>query len=222
MVILRRILSKLIHFTYTLIGRLLPEKGKVLMFHSIGGSKTDFNISVEHFTQILQELKKDNIVKLEDWQSCHSPFVAISFDDVPENFYHNAFPLLKEYDIPFTLFVNTSLLDKDGFITTAQLKEMASCELCTIGSHGELHDEYQKFSASEALNDLRRSKAKLENIIGKPVDLYAFPYGSYYACGYRNKSLVNKVYKYGFGTVQIPFTTPLLLPYYFLPRINVE
>lgn len=196
------------------------------MLHWVGNEMQDeetevFRVTIEQFIRLLQWLNTRHVIRLEDWESIDN-FYALTIDDAPENFYQNAYPLLKEAKVPFTIFVNVSLLDKDGFISTAQLKEMASCELCTVGSHGVLHDEYQKFNASEALKDLNDSKAKLENIIGKPVELYAFPYGSYYACGYMNKHLVTDVYKYGFSTVKCAIINSIVIKKYFLPRINAD
>ena len=62
--------------------------------------------------------------KFKNWER-EEDFYALTIDDVPENFYYNAYPLLKEASIPFTLFVNVSLLNKDGFITKEQLVEMS-------------------------------------------------------------------------------------------------
>ena len=99
---------------------------------------------------------------------------------------------------------------------------MARYELCTIGSHGISHGEYALLNREEALKDLEESKMELERLIGKVVEMYAYPYGSYYACGYKNKHLAKGLYKYAFGTVACPITKPLLLKQYFLPRINVD
>ena len=64
--------------------------------------------------------------------------------------------------------------------------------------------------------------SRYNQLIGKPVEMYAFPYGSYYACGYANKYLAGDVYKYAFSTIACPITKPLLLKRFFLPRINVN
>lgn len=196
------------------------------MLHWVGDMVLDakherYRISTNQFCELQQWLKTRNIIRLENWEQ-ETDFVALTIDDVPENFYQNAFPLLRETGIPFTLFVNVSLLDKEGFITKDQLLEMSRYELCTIGSHGMSHGEYALLNRMEALKDLEESKAELERLIGKTVEMYAYPYGSYYACGYRNKHLASKVYKYAFGTIVCPITKPMLLKQYFLPRINVD
>ena len=196
------------------------------MLHWVGDETQDdetesFRISTSQFIKLLQWLKTKNVIRLEDFER-EKNFYALTIDDVPENFYNNAYPLLKEAGIPFTLFVNASLLDKKGFITKNQLIEMSHCKLCTIGSHGVNHDEFALLDEKEALTDLKESKEVLEGIIGINVEMFAYPYGSYYACGYSNKYLSGTIYKYAFGTVSCPVTKPSLLKKFFLPRINVD
>lgn len=194
------------------------------MLHRVGYDNekhSPYHISKDDFKTLLECLKAKNIIRLENWET-ESDFYALSIDDVPDNFYHNAFPILKEMNMPFTIFVNVSLLDKEGYLSSEQLKEIANSKLCTVGSHGVQHDLFHRMTTTEARKDLEDSKSILENLIGKQVDMYAFPYGSYYACGFRNKSLVANVYKYGFSTVATFVTEPLTLPKYFIPRINVD
>lgn len=224
--VLQRIISKCCHLFHINVAKCFPSQGKVLMLHWVGDKVLDdecepFRISVAQCKRLLLWLKSKNTIRLENWEQSED-FYALTIDDVPENFYHNAFPLLKEYGIPFTLFVNVSLLDKEGFITKKQLLEMSQCDLCTVGSHGVNHGEYALLKKGDALRDLKESKRVLEQLIGKPVEMYAFPYGSYYACGYANKYLAGDVYKYAFSTIACPITKPLLLKRFFLPRINVN
>lgn len=191
------------------------------MFHNVGGAEaSEFNISVSEFEAFLKRIANRRVVRLEEWKE-NKDFYAISIDDVPEAFYHNAFPLLKQYNVPFTLFVATGLLDKEGYITTCQLKEMAACNLCTVGSHGINHGEYTLLSKEEKKRELSESSSFLGQLIGRPIEMYAFPYGSLYACGYGQKHLVADYYKYGFGTIQLPVTNPAILPDYYIPRLNV-
>lgn len=223
---IRRIIGKISHLFFIHTANCFLSRGKVLMLHWVGDEVLDaehelYRISTNQFRTLLEWLKMRNVICLEKWEQ-EKNFYALTIDDVPENFYQNAFPILKEAGIPFTLFVNVSLLNKEGFITKDQLLEMSRCEPCTIGSHGVSHDEYALLNKEAALKDLNESKMELERLIGKPVEMYAFPFGSYYACGYRNKHLAGEVYKYAFGTIACPITKPMLLKQYFLPRINVD
>lgn len=220
MELVRRIVSKIIHQFYGFRAKNISVKGRVLMCHNVGGEKDYFNITTEQFEEILKRLNRKNVVRLEEWEK-QNDFVCLTFDDVPVSFFLYAYPLLKKYDMPFTIFVSCSLLDTEGYITTEMLKEMADNELCTIGSHGWKHDFFFKFNEKDARRDLELSKKQLESLTGRSVELYAFPFGSFYACGLKNKHLVSDYYRYGFGTVEVPITNPLLLPNYYLPRINV-
>lgn len=226
MKILRRIIGKCCHLFYTNVASFLPQRGKIYMLHWVGDEKQNeetepFRLSVEQFRLFLKWIKKQNVIHLKNWERADN-FIAITIDDVPENFYINAFPLLKKEGIPFTIFVNVSLLDKEGFITREQLIEMAHCELCTVGSHGMSHGEFTMLNRQQAMSDLEESQKELECMIGCKVELFAYPYGSYYACGYTHKHLAATIYKYAFGTVACPITKPSLLKNYFLPRINVD
>lgn len=133
MKLIRRIIGKCCHLFHINAAKCFTNQGKVLMLHWVGDKVLDdecepFRISVAQCKRLLLWLKSKNTILLENWEQS-ADFYALTIDDVPEYFYHNAYPLLKEYGIPFTLFVNVSLLDKDGFITKEQLIEMSQCEL---------------------------------------------------------------------------------------------
>lgn len=221
---IRRTICKLLHLFYEKQSVFKKHKGIVLMLHGVEKNSANGNlyqITLEECKKLLIFLKRKNTIRLENWKQ-ENDFYALTIDDVPSNFYYNAFPLLREGGIPFTIFVNVSLLDSEGYITSCQLKEMADCDLCTVGSHGITHSLYYKMSKTNAQKDLAESKRILEGIIGKKVEMYAFPYGSYYACGFVNKVLVTQIYKYGFSTIAAYITEPQSLPDYFIPRINVD
>lgn len=219
--ILKRLTSKILQSCYEVFGSWNRHKiGWVYMVHNVGASEGEFNIPTDRFEQVLKCLSQQNVIRLEAFEQ-KDGFVALSIDDVPVSFYYNGYPLLKKYGIPFTLFVSCSLLNTEGYITEGMLQEMSKCDLCTVGSHGWKHDYYFKLDASAARNDLESSKKRIEKIIGKTIDLYAFPYGSFYACGIKHIKIVADYYKYGFSTVACPITKPSLLPFYFLPRMNI-
>lgn len=216
----RRLLGKMIHEVIILLSKILPEKGRVYTMHSIGDNRHALHISTNAFRAFLESIKDKNIVRLENWEKSKN-FVCLTFDDVASSFYYNAFPLLKHYKMPFTVFVSCSLLDKNKYLTTEMLREIAACELCTVGSHGFEHSYFRNFNYKEATSDLKSSKRVLENLVGREVSVYAFPYGSLYACGFSRKNLIREYYKYGFGTIKAPINKWCVLPKYYLPRISV-
>lgn len=217
----RRIIGKIAHVYYIHKSKNKPIRGSVLTLHGISDDVGEFDVTVDDFENLLRFLKTKNTIRLENWEN-ENNFYALTFDDVLLSFYEKAYPLLKKYQIPFTIFVNTSMLGEPKFINESQLAEISNCALCTVGSHGVSHDEFQKMNTVEALEDLKQSKQTLEQMLHRNIDMYAFPYGSYYACGYNNKHLATDIYKYGFSMVKCPITKPSVLPAFFLPRINVD
>lgn len=151
----------------SLLGKFLPAKGTVLMLHNVvsgngcGGGQP-FDLQVVRFVNLVDRLEFKNVVRLEDWQKQKDYFYALTFDDVAESFYLNAYPILKKNGLPFTLFVNLSLIGKPGYINKEQLNVLASDPLCTIGSHGVHHEYYRDLDDSQIKSELHDSKAYLE------------------------------------------------------------
>lgn len=215
-----RVINRMLFTYYIVCSRYSKRKGTILMFHHVSDKlSSPYCVSPYNFELLLKKLSKMHVVKLEDFKQAEN-FFSLSFDDVPDDFYFNAYPLLKRYNIPFTLFISTSLLDTDGYLSRYQLKEIALNELATIGSHGVTHDYFVKFSREKFLEELKKSKEFIEELIGKPVQLFAFPYGSYTTSGLCYKHFVQEFYKYGFSTIPTDVTKRHNAPDYFVPRLN--
>lgn len=218
---LGRIVNRFYISVYRLISKLVSHSGIVYMMHSVGldnPPKNCLNLTMERFYYFVDIIKKKNVISLENWESSRN-FVALTFDDVWESFYQNAYPILQKNGIPFTLFVSIELLDKPNYITTEQLLRLSKDPLCTIGSHGMHHTYFSKLTKQQLESEFVESKNHLEKLINKEVKLFAFPYGSFFASGLTNKSIVLRYYKYAFSTIPTPISKGLFKKY-FLPRIN--
>lgn len=124
---------------------------------------------------------------------------ALTFDDGLDDLYNEVYPRLKGLGLPFTAFISAELIDKPGYITTEQLKEMSANPLVTIGSHGCTHRHLNKLTDDEARREIFESKHILESIINKKVDLIAYPFGD---VGSRERIYAHKAgYRYGFGVI---------------------
>jgi peptidoglycan/xylan/chitin deacetylase (PgdA/CDA1 family) len=71
--------------------------------------------------------------------------------------------------------------DEDFWLqmTKEQIRELSASSFATIGSHGYYHNDLSRISIGDATEEILRSKQYLENIVDKPVNSLAFPYGSY-------------------------------------------
>lgn len=202
-------------------GRMLPRRGAVVMLHGVSDPDDAFSVTADRLRRLLDSVR-GRAIPLEQWERRRRGFVAFTVDDVRESFYLHGYPLFVRSGVPFTLFVCVGLLGTPGYITEAQLHEMSSDPLCTVGSHGMDHTFYRLMRRDRRVEFLRGSRRRLEEICGREVTMFAFPYGSLYACGLRGKRCVRRFYRYGFGTVASPVTSPRLFGRSYLPRIDIS
>ena len=175
----------------------------VLMFHHVSASPeikmSGCLLETEKFCRVIESFS--NFAPLcEVLEKPRQMKIAITFDDGLADLYTIAYPYLKKHGVPFTAFIITDFLDKPGYITTAQLKEMAEDTLVTIGSHGITHEILPALAAEEKKRELCESKRVLESIIGKPVEIFAYSHGQYDKEGLENA----RIYKYCMSTAGYP------------------
>ena len=203
--------------------------GLVLMFHHVTNVNLDIGEScksnVVEFINTLLQVKSEGYrfvsVKEMIWlikSNSSEKFAVVTFDDVPDNFYTNAYTFLKQEKIPFILFITTSFVGKSGFLTEEQILELDKDILCTIGAHTVTHPMLR--SVSNSLDELTESKKFLEELLGHSVDYMAYPYG-------RQSSVSKKVmkeakkagYLCAFGTIQSPISDKSSKNRFYLPRV---
>ena len=113
--------------------------------------------------------------------------IVITIDDGFKSTYTLAYPVLKKYNFPATLFLYTNFIEKNnGSLTWKEIREMTSHNI-EIGSHTLSHCNLLKYQKNENyetyLARIRReiflSKEILESKIGSKVKFFAYPYGVY-------------------------------------------
>ncbi len=206
---------------YVFSKRNKPCQGKVYMFHNVNDESDTYSISKDHFNEFLTCLLKNRkIVDIETLLAEKDPDnVVITFDDVYRSVYDNAYPLLKEYDIPYYLFVCNEYLDKDGYLSREQLKEMQDNSRTIIASHFYRHVLSRFLDIDEFKDGVLQGKKELEEISGKEIKQFAFPYGSIYACSKENIDLVAEIFDQVFMTYRLPYNEEYGK---IIPRININ
>lgn len=160
----------------------------ILCYHDVTPNNPDNNdllVNPEKFKEQLQYLKDNNYTPISldefyDYLRKNQPIpeksVVITFDDGYKGNYEYAYPLLKEFKFPATVFVISNYVGAPDFMTVEQLKEMSDNGI-EIESHTFKHDDLSKLDETQQLETLKNSKNDLEKIIGKPIDFIAYPFG---------------------------------------------
>jgi peptidoglycan/xylan/chitin deacetylase (PgdA/CDA1 family) len=103
--------------------------------------------------------------------------VVITFDDGCETDLLVAAPLLQEFGFFATSYVVVDYLDREGYLSTAQLRELNQTGQVEIGSHSMSHKYLRHLSNAELLREIVESKDRLEQILGIKVRHFSCPGG---------------------------------------------
>ncbi|MDP2934077.1 MAG: polysaccharide deacetylase family protein [bacterium] len=103
--------------------------------------------------------------------------VALTFDDGYEDFYTDAFPILKALRAKATLYVIADYIGNPAYVSESQLREMVDSGLVEIGSHTLGHPHLKKLSLERAKQEIVDSKRKLQDTLNIKVETFSYPYG---------------------------------------------
>lgn len=168
----------------------------VLGYHNFSNTKaiTEMRMRTSEFCCQMQYIRdaKLSVITMEDFlqwlrgdRLLPERCVLITLDDGWKSVYTDAFPVLRAYGYPFTLFLYTRYIQVHGdSLTKAQLAEMAA-HGATIGSHSTNHlypkswrryDRNPEAYAQQVQSEIIASQEVLRNLSGN-CSTYCFPGG---------------------------------------------
>ena len=183
----------------------------ILMYHRIapitaGAAAPTWNVTPERFRSQIAGLLKRGYepwplrsvleCRRDGWPIPRNAFV-VTFDDGYANVYHHAWPVLKEFRVPATVFLATACLDsKAPFacddwqeagsrrvpaeswrpLSTGQCVEMFEEGLIDLGTHSHTHVDFRGRS-DRLFRELQTSLAILRSRFGLADVAFAFPFG---------------------------------------------
>ena len=165
-----------------------PDKGVIaLMYHRFNENKyPSTNIRNEIFLEHLAQIKNSKIefISFNKFREVikskmDKNYLLLTIDDAFESFYSNAWPVLKERKIPFILFVSTREMNKNGYMTWEQIKEIESSGLATIGNHSHTHEYLIDWEEKKIRDDLEKSIKIFKKELGYSPKLFSYPFGEY-------------------------------------------
>lgn len=167
----------------------------ILTYHSIDASGSVISVAERVFRRHAEWMADSHVrvVSVEDLLALRpdEEAVAITFDDAFENFASVAWPILRDHDLPATVFVVTDHVggsnDWDGrtepgiprlpvldWDALARLTE----EGATVGSHTRTHPRLAGAAPERVRDEIEGSADVMERRLGARPTGFAYPYGS--------------------------------------------
>ncbi len=108
-----------------------------------------------------------------------TPKIVITFDDGAESIYLNAYPIMKQYGIKGTVFINTAYIGTPWYMTLAELQELHNAGW-TIASHANEHIDLTTLSRTAKVSEVQTAITWLNNNgFSDGAYYFASPYGAY-------------------------------------------
>ncbi len=123
--------------------------------------------------------------------------ILLTIDDGLLSFYKNAWPILREKNIPFILFVNTREVGAFNYMNWDQIKELYNSDNVEIGNHSHSHEYLVEESPDVIKNDILKSIQIFKEKLGKNSDFFSYPFGEY---SIEFQKIIKELgFKYAFG-----------------------
>ena len=160
----------------------------IMMYHHVTTEANEAeDVTPENFRKQMNYLKKNHyhvirldelVEKIKSGKPLAKKTVVIAFDDGNEDNYTQAFPILKEFQFPAIFFVSPDFMNRDGFMTWEQVKEIKDANF-DIGSHGMTQAYLPDLSRQELKYEIMESKRILEEELNVPINYIAYPVGGF-------------------------------------------
>lgn len=211
--------------------RQLRDKALVLMYHRVLDDEAvpadidpGMYVTRTAFERHLQYLREHHEVvdldELLDWmkgvRTTERPPCVITFDDGWLDNYTVAYPLLRKYGLPGTIFLISEKVGESHLLSWAQVHEMRQHRI-SFGSHTATHPVLTEIGDAAVTDELSISRARLERELAAPCRWFCYPKGRF---DDRSLGLARQLYVGALSTIEGPVAKDSDL--HRIPRIGVH
>jgi len=161
----------------------------ILTYHSFDYGHGLLSVSPENFERQMKLIKQhgyhvisfdEAVEEMKAKRKFAHNTVVITIDDGYQNNYTVAYPILKKYGFPATIFLATNFMDtKQGFLTWDQVREMSHNGI-SFGGHTKNHSYLPAIGDKNVLwDEIAGSKEMIEKQIARPVYYFCYPNGGF-------------------------------------------
>lgn len=104
--------------------------------------------------------------------------ILITFDDGHLDNYTTAWPIMEKYGFTGVLYVVSSYIGADGYMTADQIVELYQAGW-EVGSHSIHHLDLTSLEPERQRYEIVESRSLLQDKLGLPVTTFAYPFGEY-------------------------------------------
>ena len=142
--------------------------------------------------------------------------IMITYDDTRVDQFTIGAAEMKKYGFKGVFFIMTVAINRPGYMTKEEIKTLSD-DGHVIASHTWDHHMVTKYSGEDWNTQLVKPKTKLEDIIGKPVTDFAYPFGLW------NTAAIPELKKSGYKMAYILSTKrDTVDPLYTIRRIIIS
>lgn len=109
------------------------------------------------------------------------PGVVLTFDDALKSAYDAAFPILVRHGAPFTLALNTQVIEQRHPLALGwqQVRDMRASGLCSLASHGHTHIALTRLGPALLRHELSLSRDLIAEHAGERPETFVYPYAEH-------------------------------------------
>ncbi len=187
----------------------------ILMYHNVSNdSHPSTSVSPELFKLHMQYIDDNGftvwpLIKTLQHLATGKPIpaktVVLTFDDAYASVYSEAFPVLKDNNWPFTVFVTTQYIAEgySNYMSWDQLREIRRYG-ADVGNHSLTHPHLVRQRATETdeqwrqriINEVHQAQYILHQQVTYPIWALAYPYGEYDS---KVKNILREMGYFGLG-----------------------